>query len=69
MKTRTIAVILAVFLGGMGAHKFYQNKIGKGFLYLLFSWTIIPSIIGVIEAIMYLTMSDEEYRLKYQEVE
>jgi len=67
MKKRTIAVILAVFLGGLGVHKFYQNKIGKGFLYLLFSWTTIPSIIAVIEAIIYLTMTDEEYRLKYGE--
>lgn len=49
-KDPTTAVILALFLGGLGVHKFYLNKIGLGILYLLFCWTSIPSWIALIEA-------------------
>ena len=43
--------ILALFLGGFGVHKFYAGKSGSGILYLLFCWTGIPVILGVIEGI------------------
>lgn len=44
-------IILAMLLGGLGAHKFYAGKPGQGILYLLFCWTYIPEIIGFIEGI------------------
>jgi len=43
-------VLLALFLGGFGFHKFYLGQPGLGVLYLLFCWTFIPSIISVVEA-------------------
>jgi TM2 domain-containing membrane protein YozV len=49
-KNPTAAVLLALFLGGLGAHKFYLGQTGLGVLYLLFCWTTIPSIIALIEA-------------------
>jgi len=49
-KNPTAAVLLALFLGGVGAHKFYMGQIGLGIVYLLFSWTGIPMIIALIEA-------------------
>jgi TM2 domain-containing membrane protein YozV len=49
-KNPTTAVLLALFLGGLGAHKFYMGQTGMGILYLLFCWTYIPSIIALIEA-------------------
>lgn len=64
-KDKTTAGILAVLLGGIGVHKFYLGEIGLGILYLCFSWTFIPSIIGFIEGIIYLTKSDEEFETKY----
>ncbi len=30
-----IAFLLCLFLGGVGAHKFYEGKVGMGILYLL----------------------------------
>ncbi len=30
-----IAFLLCLFLGGLGAHKFYEGRIGMGILYLL----------------------------------
>ncbi|MBG6245421.1 hypothetical protein CS369_12700 [Candidatus Symbiopectobacterium sp. 'North America'] len=64
-KSRISAALFAAFLGGFGAHKFYLGKIGQGFLYLIFSWTLIPSIIAFIEFIIYLCNSDEEFARKY----
>jgi TM2 domain-containing membrane protein YozV len=64
-KDRTTAGILALLLGGIGAHKFYLNDTGLGLLYLCFSWTLIPAIIGFIEGIIYLTKTDEEFERQY----
>ncbi len=64
-KSRITAALLAFFLGGFGAHKFYLGKIGQGIVYLLFCWTFIPMIIAFIEFIVYLCMSDEEFERKY----
>lgn len=60
------AGILALFLGGFGVHHFYLKHVGRGFLYLIFCWTFIPAIVSFIEAIIYLTTSDEEFHRKYE---
>lgn len=64
-KSRSIAILLALFLGCIGIHKFYLNKPGRGFLYLLFSWTGIPLIIAWIEAIIYMFTDDDTFQEKY----
>ncbi|WP_459176158.1 zinc-ribbon domain and TM2 domain-containing protein [Ewingella americana] len=64
-KSRLSAALLALFLGAFGVHKFYLGKVGQGFLYLIFFWTFIPSIVAFIEFILYLFMSDEEFARKY----
>lgn len=67
MKNRVVAGLLAIFLGSLGIHKFYLGKWGWGIIYLVFSWTVIPGILGVIEGIMYLISSDEMFQKKYAE--
>ena len=64
-KSRIAAALLAFFLGGVGAHKFYLGRIAAGFLYLLFCWTFIPAIVAFVEMIIYLTMTDEAFAEKY----
>ncbi|WP_346937769.1 TM2 domain-containing protein [uncultured Clostridium sp.] len=64
-KSKTTAGILAILLGGLGVHKFYLGKIGMGILYIVFCWTYIPAIIGIIEGIIYLTSSEEKFYYKY----
>lgn len=64
-RSKVTAGVLGILLGGLGAHKFYLGQVGLGILYLLFFWTFIPAIIGLIEGIIYLTMSDEEFARKY----
>lgn len=34
-KNKMVALLLCIFLGGIGAHRFYVGKIGTGILYLL----------------------------------
>ena len=62
---RVAAALFALLLGGLGVHKFYLGKIGQGILYLLFCWTFIPAIVGLIEGIIYLTKSDQEFAAEY----
>jgi len=64
-KSRTAAACLALILGGFGAHKFYLGEVGLGILYLMFSWTFIPAVIGLIEGIVFLTMSETRFSRKY----
>lgn len=77
---KVLAGILAIIVGAFGAHKFilgYKKEggillgvtlvsillscVGVG---LLFVW--IPGIIGLVEGIIYLTKSDEEFYNTYQ---
>lgn len=60
-KSKTTAGILGIFLGGFGLHKFYMGNIKMGIVYILFCWTYIPAIVGLIEGIMYLTESEEKF--------
>ena len=64
-KDRKTAAYLAILLGGIGVHKFYLDKTVQGFLYVLFCWTFIPLIIGLIEGIIYLGITDEQFQEKY----
>ncbi|MDO5516789.1 MAG: TM2 domain-containing protein [Clostridium sp.] len=66
IKSKIAAGLLAIFLGGLGIHKFYLGKVGLGILYLVFCWTYIPSIIGFIEGIIYLCSSDHNFQVKNQ---
>lgn len=64
-KSKLAAALFALFLGSFGIHKFYLKSVGMGVLYLLFCWTFIPSVLGFIDGILLLIMSDEEFNRKY----
>ncbi len=64
-KSKVAAGLLAIFLGGIGVHKFYLGRVGAGIAYLLFCWTCIPAIIALVEGIIYLASSDEDFYYKY----
>ena len=65
MKNKMTAAILAFFLGGIGVHRFYLNQISLGFVYLIFCWTLIPSIIAFLDFIIFLTMDEGNFNKKY----
>lgn len=60
-----MAAVLAIFLGSFGAHRFYLRSYGLGTLYLLFFWTLIPGLLGLIEGIRYLLMDKDTFTAKY----
>lgn len=66
VKSKVTAGVLGLLLGGIGIHKFYLGKTGMGVLYLLFCWTGIPSVVGFIEGIIYLTSNDHNFQVKNQ---
>lgn len=66
-RSKTTAALLALFLGWIGFHKFYLGRTGLGILYLLFFWTLIPAVIGFIEAIALFSMSDQKFNLAYND--
>lgn len=65
MKDKTVAVLLAFFLGGLGIHKFYLGENVAGFLYLLFSWTFIPAILAFFDFLGLLLSSEQSFQSKY----
>jgi len=64
-KNKVVAGLLAIFLGGLGIHKFYLGKPVQGILYIFLLFFFISPIIAFIEGIIYLTMSDEAFNAKY----
>lgn len=62
---KLVAALLAIILGGLGIHKFYLHKPVQGVLYILFCWTGLPMLIGFIEGLVYLSMSDYTFAWRY----
>lgn len=48
-RDEVVGVLLALFLGGFGAHHFYLRRVGLGILYLCFFWSPFPWVLGFIE--------------------
>ena len=59
------AALLAIFLGGFGAHKFYLGQIKYGIFYLLFIWTLIPVLLGIIEGVRLFQLPEDQFTKQY----
>ena len=42
-------LVICLFLGGAGIHKFYAGKWFMGLLYLAFCWTGIPVVLALFD--------------------
>ena len=64
---KVIAGILAIVLGTLGVHKFYLGYTKEGVIQLISGLVTCGAggLIGLIEGIMYLTKSDEEFDETY----
>lgn len=64
---KMIAGILGILLGGLGVHKFYLGYTQTGIIQLIIGVLTcgIGGIIGLIEGIIYLTKTDEEFEETY----
>lgn len=52
-KKRKTAILLALFFGWVGVHRFYLGQPVRGAIYLLFFWTFIPFLLSLIDALEY----------------
>lgn len=61
-----LIAVLGILYGGWGIHKFYLGYTKEGVIQLLLCFACgIGTIIGVIEGIIYLTKSDDEFVATY----
>ena len=63
------AGLLAILLAPFGIHKFLLGYTTEGIIWLVISLCtcgVVTSILGLIEGIIYLTKSDEEFYQTYQ---
>ena len=74
MKRKWVAVMLAIFLGGFGIHRFYLRQPEMGIVYLaIYLWTRvfsvfnfpIATILGWIDAYRYMMMDHNEFDRRY----
>jgi len=67
-KTKPIATLLGLFLGYLGAQKFYMGSWGWGIVYLVLSLTFflawIPVIANLVEVVRIILMTDDEFAAK-----
>jgi TM2 domain-containing membrane protein YozV len=69
--TKLAAALCGIFLGGLGIHKFVYGATNPGIIMLLVSVLtcgigyFVMHVIGLIEGIIYLTKSDEEFYETY----
>ena len=52
MKSKSTAILLLLFFGGLGAHKFYLGNNLLGVLYLVFCWSGIPLFLSIIDLVI-----------------
>jgi TM2 domain-containing membrane protein YozV/ribosomal protein L40E len=64
-RKKLVAVLLAFFLGGVGAHKFYLGDAMTGALYLVTCFTFIPMLVSFFEAIHIAQMSQVNFNLTH----
>ena len=65
-KERTVAGILALVLGSFGAHHWYLGNYLLAALYVVFLWTCIPALLGIVEGIIYLTAPEDRFQRNYK---
>lgn len=65
MRNRLVAIIITLFVGAFGLHKFYLGENLAGIMYLLFSWTLIPGILAFFDFLGLALMSEESFNRKF----
>ena len=63
--SKPTATLLALVLGGVGAHRFYLGQWKSGLAMLLVCWTFLPVLVGVVDFLRYVTMTDREFADRY----
>ena len=62
---RVTAGVFALLLGGFGIHKFYLGETRTGMIYFAFFWTLVPTVLGLVDGAYLLSMDDAEFAVRY----
>lgn len=65
LRNKTAAGLLALFAGWAGIHRFYLGQTGLGILYFFLMFVGASFVLGIIDAIVFLTMSEADFNRKY----
>jgi TM2 domain-containing membrane protein YozV len=64
--TKTTVILLALFFGIFGMHKFYTSRNKMGYLYVILSWTLVPIIFSLLDILFYLLIKKEKFEKKFR---
>ncbi len=64
---KLLAGILGILFGGLGIHRFILGDVSGGIIRIVITFVTcgIGSLVGLIEGIIYLTKSDEQFYQEY----
>lgn len=66
-KSRSTTILLALFFGFLGIHRFYLRQFWWGFFSLLFCWTFLPWLISVFDVFYFLFKTNRRFDAKYND--
>ena len=64
-RSKYTATLLSFFLGAIGLQKFYLGESRKGVYSILFCWTFIPALVGIIDFVKIATMNAVKFNDRY----
>lgn len=66
-KEKVVAGILGILLGGLGVHHFYLGSTMAGVIELIATFVTcgVAALVGLVEGVLLLVMSDEEFNQRY----
>jgi TM2 domain-containing membrane protein YozV len=68
-KQKIVAGLLGILLGGLGVHHFYLGSTMAGVIELIATFVTcgVASLVGLIEGILILVMSDTDFDARYNQ--
>ncbi len=68
-KQKTVAGILGILLGGLGVHHFYLGSTTAGIIEIVATVVTcgVGALLGLVEGILLLVMSDEDFDKRYNQ--
>ena len=66
-KSKVVAGILGILLGFLGIHHFYLGSTTSGIVCIVSNCLLLGGLIGLIEGIMLLVMSDQDFDARYNQ--
>ena len=64
--SKSTVILLAIFFGIFGMHKFYTSRNKMGYFYVLLSWTLIPIVFSWLDILYYILIKKEKFEKKFR---